>query len=311
MALPGFKTNRKFKRLVAMLGMIEAHVLGHVQMLWDSCYDKADDYIGDSLDVEIASGWIGDPGAFVKALLECGGNSGSGLIEQGDDGGYIVHDFWEHAPRYVRDRAKGNAERKLKGETISSIRSKAGTKGQLAKKQKASKSEQFASDGEANPPANEANERSREANCSQSSPVQSSPSQEIKETAPPGGHPSGGVKTKRKTQAEKLGAFSQEIQSLYMELISIWPSKRPGGEDYGHDLSLACSRIAKILSSDSSITREHLVFAAKAYFKQTRMNYNAIQYFFGPGKGPDGGPWESYVMFAKTVEQNKAAKESE
>lgn len=128
MALPGFRTNIKFRRLVFLLRIPEAHALGHMQMIWEACYDKADSDLGASLDVELAAGWVGDPGVLTAALVACGGD-GPGLIELGDDGRFFVHDFWHHAPRYVQERAKKNAAREEVGDTISSIRARAGKAG--------------------------------------------------------------------------------------------------------------------------------------------------------------------------------------
>ena len=67
MARPGFRKHPKFRRLVHLLGLPEAHVLGHVEMLWDTAYECGDDRLGDSLDVELACGWSGEPGKLTEA----------------------------------------------------------------------------------------------------------------------------------------------------------------------------------------------------------------------------------------------------
>jgi len=112
--------------------MPEAHALGHVQMIWESCYERADPDLGDVTDVELSAGWVGDPGDLCAALLSCGGE-GPGLIEVGPDGRHFVHDFWHHAPKYVSERARKNEERMASGETISSLRAKAGAMGAAKK----------------------------------------------------------------------------------------------------------------------------------------------------------------------------------
>lgn len=105
MARPGLFTHRKFRRLSAMLGG-EAIALGHLEFLWHTAYDAADPYVGDPTDVEVAARWTGEPGKLWRALLICGGEGQPGFIEEVENRGghFAVHDLWDHAPRYVRQR---------------------------------------------------------------------------------------------------------------------------------------------------------------------------------------------------------------
>ena len=91
---PGLRLHPKYKRLIALLKMPEAHVLGHLTLLWESSYELGED-LGDSLDVEITSGWVGEPGVLCTALLNCGGSDRSGFIEPIPDrpGQFRVRDF--------------------------------------------------------------------------------------------------------------------------------------------------------------------------------------------------------------------------
>lgn len=130
MALPGFRTHPKFRRLLAMLRIPEAHALGHLHMLWEVGYNSADPLIGDSIDVEAAAGWIGDPGVLCDAFLRCGGDR-AGFIEEDPErpGRFQIHDLFDHAPQYVTRRAQKNAAREASGMTISDLRREAGLKG--------------------------------------------------------------------------------------------------------------------------------------------------------------------------------------
>lgn len=112
MALPGFRNHPKFRRLVATLRIPEAHVLGHVEMMWEVCYESGNPVLGDDVDVELAAGWVGEPGAFCAALASCGGKTRSGLIEETcpGSGEYQVHDLEDHAPEYVNGRRKRKEE---------------------------------------------------------------------------------------------------------------------------------------------------------------------------------------------------------
>lgn len=107
MARPGLTGHRKFKRLVRALGSAIL-ARGALELLWDSCYEYGDAYVGTSEDIEATVGWTGEPGALTNALLNCGKPEGYGFIEpvNGADGCFQVHDLWHHAPDYVGKRHK-------------------------------------------------------------------------------------------------------------------------------------------------------------------------------------------------------------
>ncbi len=117
-ARPGLMDHRKFRRLVALLGVGSAQVRGHLEMLWDSAYQNGDPYIGDQTDVELAAGWLGDPGVLCKALVECGG-VGPGFIDQRpDEPTFDVHDLFDHAPEYVKSRWRMERKRRDAGARV-------------------------------------------------------------------------------------------------------------------------------------------------------------------------------------------------
>lgn len=116
MARPGLIKHRKFKRLVQMLQEPAPHVLGYLEMMWGSCYETGNPYLGDETDVELTAEYPGDPGKLFRALLGCGGENSAGFIEPVAErpGTYQVHDLFENAPDYVRKRQKRESERKNK-----------------------------------------------------------------------------------------------------------------------------------------------------------------------------------------------------
>lgn len=122
MARQGLRIHPKFKRLIALLRMPEAHVLGHLQMLWESSYELGD-VLGDASDVEMTAGWVGEPGVLCAALEACGGIR-KGFVEEipGSSGVFKVHDLYDHAPQYVQKRMEREADRIQKNTTISGIR---------------------------------------------------------------------------------------------------------------------------------------------------------------------------------------------
>lgn len=121
MARPGLTGHIKFRRLSRSLG---SNVLarGYLELLWDSCYESGDEYVGTAEDIETLLGWTGETGMLTRALVEAGAPEGFGFIEPTSDvvdGGaqaYRIHDLWHHAPEYVSKRRKREIERQQKSD---------------------------------------------------------------------------------------------------------------------------------------------------------------------------------------------------
>jgi hypothetical protein len=92
---------------------------GALELLWESCYESGEDYVGTSDDIENLVGWKGDAGMLTRALIEAGAPEGQGFIEPVSgtvDGAvaYRVHDLWHHAPDYVAKRRQRELARQKK-----------------------------------------------------------------------------------------------------------------------------------------------------------------------------------------------------
>ncbi len=113
MGRPGLDRHPKFRRLVLMLGESRAIVRGSLELLWDTAYECGNPSIGESVDVELACDWRGEPGKLCRALLECGGNRHAGFIEpiDGEPERYQIHDLFDHCPEYVSGRHERENER--------------------------------------------------------------------------------------------------------------------------------------------------------------------------------------------------------
>lgn len=132
MARPGLTGHRKFRRLARALGS-SILARGVLELLWDSCYEHGDDYVGTATDIEAIVGWTGEPGMLTCALAAAGAPEGDGFIEpvpDRDDAGryiattsemtassaatirYRVHDLWHHAPEYVVKRRQRELQRR-------------------------------------------------------------------------------------------------------------------------------------------------------------------------------------------------------
>jgi len=111
MARIGFTDNKKFRRLVRILGIPEPYVLGLVEFMWNVGYQDTNPVLGSSIDVELAAKWPGEVGHFTSACVE------AGLLEE-DGGIFTIHDFWDHVPPYVLKRYKRKqAEEKARRES--------------------------------------------------------------------------------------------------------------------------------------------------------------------------------------------------
>jgi len=116
---PTFPGHRKLLRASRILGEPEPHIIGYMELLWHSCNETGEPWIGDGEDVEMIAKYPGEPGKLVHALLTCGGEGRAGLIEPDPDlDGLRVHDYYDHAPDYVRKRLKREEERRERGKSM-------------------------------------------------------------------------------------------------------------------------------------------------------------------------------------------------
>ena len=106
MAKLALRSNRKFRRLLAMVRVDSPeHLRGHLSALWEATWENGTPLIGDFNDIEAAAGWtMADqerypPGAFAAAMVM------ARLVDVVVEGHlYAVHDWYEHAPEYVKKR---------------------------------------------------------------------------------------------------------------------------------------------------------------------------------------------------------------
>ena len=106
MARPTLFTSVKFRRLVYILKVPTPHAVGYLECLWAIAYECGQPIIGDTVDVELAAQWPGEPGQLCEALAAVG------LLDAVDGGKWQIHDFWDHAPEYVKKRHDRELDRK-------------------------------------------------------------------------------------------------------------------------------------------------------------------------------------------------------
>jgi hypothetical protein len=127
MARPGLTNHRKFRRLAKQLGSAVI-ARGVLELIWESCYESGDEYVGTAEDIDHLIGWTGEMGIVAAALVSAGQPEGHGFLEpvSADGAGgplrYRVHDLWHHAPDYVTKRRKREMERRERSEPVSAER---------------------------------------------------------------------------------------------------------------------------------------------------------------------------------------------
>jgi hypothetical protein len=111
-ARPSLDQNPKFKLLVRRLGVPRPYVLGLLETMWRVAWENGEPIIGTPDEIEASAEWPGEPGKFHAALV-----SGR-LLDDVGDGRWSVHDFWDHAPEYVKKRRVRELERQQRGRVM-------------------------------------------------------------------------------------------------------------------------------------------------------------------------------------------------
>lgn len=108
MAKSSLTGSMKFKALVRTLGIPAPHVMGHLEFMWRPAYDSGSPIYRSTEMIELAAEWIGEPGIFAKAVCDPAHN----FIDARKDGQFEIHDFYEHAPDYVKKKIEREKQRK-------------------------------------------------------------------------------------------------------------------------------------------------------------------------------------------------------
>lgn len=112
MARPTLNNSPKFALLARRLKLPRVYVRGHLEYLWDAANESGDPVFASAEAVEAVVDWQGEPGAFVAAAT----HKGTNFLDALDDGRFMIHDYWHHAPAYVTNRHAAEMERR-KGKT--------------------------------------------------------------------------------------------------------------------------------------------------------------------------------------------------
>lgn len=105
MARPGFMSHWKYKLLVRLLGVGRATARGLVELLWEMANESGNPVLESPSAIEAAAEWEGEPGKFFAAMRDCS------LVDEREDGRWEIHDYWHHAPEYVKGRKRKEEQR--------------------------------------------------------------------------------------------------------------------------------------------------------------------------------------------------------
>ena len=268
MGRPGMMLHRKTRRLARdldgfQIGFGAVLARGHLELLWDGCYENGDPYLGDATDVEARAGWGGREGVLTAALLEAGGPGHAGFIEEGGSpwwpegkpATYRVHDLFDHAPRYVRRRVHLEAKRQAEGKSISDQRAEAGKRGAaVTNSKRPANGRQVAGNGAANG-------RQRVATPAPAP----APAHSREEASPPAtpessATPTPPLKARRAKKAENTGNAS--VEPVRLSLVALIRSK---GVDYVDTAAVAeRTQLKRVLAA--GVTEKAIVDAYEAVY---------------------------------------------
>lgn len=106
MARPTLDRNPKFKLLMKRLALPRPYVRGILECLWDACHESGVPIFRSGEHVEAVCDWAGDPNSLAGPLVEVG------FLDAMENGELQVHDYWDHAPDYVKSRRRQEEKRK-------------------------------------------------------------------------------------------------------------------------------------------------------------------------------------------------------
>jgi hypothetical protein len=105
-ARPSLERNVKFKSAVRRLNVPKPYVRGLLETMWDVANECGNPVLGTADDVEAAAEWPGESGKLFEVLRDLK------LIDDRRDGTWEIHDYWDHAPEYVKGRYRKEMQRK-------------------------------------------------------------------------------------------------------------------------------------------------------------------------------------------------------
>ena len=115
MSRVGMTRTLKFKKLAFALGLPGPYARGLLETMWDCTWESGSPVLGGPIDVELAAEWPGEPGKLFAALRD------HGWIDPLEGDLWVVHDWNDHLPAYVRERLRKRLERETKSRATADV----------------------------------------------------------------------------------------------------------------------------------------------------------------------------------------------
>src|SRR3990167_9648408 len=127
MAVPSFTKSPKYRLLVRqaqiVLSIGQALLRGLLETMWDCAHSTGNPEFNSIEELEAAADWMGSDGVFANLLLKMK------WVDELEGGRLLIHDYWDHAPDYAKDKFMRDARRQVAGKTLKALRAEAGRKG--------------------------------------------------------------------------------------------------------------------------------------------------------------------------------------
>ena len=78
---------------------------GYLELMWDAANESGNPVFENAEFLAAAVDYDGDPCKLCTCLVECN------LLDVTVDGKYVIHDYWDHCPDYVKKRKARELER--------------------------------------------------------------------------------------------------------------------------------------------------------------------------------------------------------
>lgn len=170
MAKSSLTGSMKFKALVRTLGIPAPHVLGHLEFMWKPAYESGNPTFRSHEMIELAAEWSGEPGVFAKAVCDPAHN----FVDARKNDQFEIHDFYEHAPDYVKKRIEREKQRKRNVVKRRSVKTYSG-----------GQNPPTADNGGKSPPDETRRDEANEAETRQGKTNQAEPNRDEAEACPP------------------------------------------------------------------------------------------------------------------------------
>lgn len=105
MARPTLDRHPKFRHMMRALNISRPLARGYLELMWDAANESGNPTFKSAEQLAATIDYDGEPCQLTTSLIEIG------FLDLTLDGSYEIHDYWHHAPEYVKGRLRKEKER--------------------------------------------------------------------------------------------------------------------------------------------------------------------------------------------------------